>query len=82
MKPRLRSEIHKDFLTFLEKDNAYSFLLTLVTFLLLHTYKNGAMLNAPSFSFGIAVLGRSAVCRYQRTIWPSKGEQFVPLKGV
>ena len=78
----LKSEICKDLLTFLEEDTAYSFLLTLVPFLLLHTYKNGPILNAWSFSFGSAVLGSSAVCRYQpkhhlakqrRPTCPSKG---------
>lgn len=67
---------------FLEKNTAYSFLLTLVPFLLLHTYKNGPMLNAWSFSFGSAVLGSSAVCgcqpkhhlaKQRRPTCPSKG---------
>lgn len=71
------SEISKDFLTFSEKDTACSFLLTLVLFLLLHTYKNGTMLDAWSFCFGSAVLGSSVVCRYhpkqRRPTRPSKG---------
>lgn len=58
------SEICKDFLTFSEKDTAWSFLPTLAPFLLLQIYKNGTMLDAWSFCFGSAVLGSSVVCRY------------------
>jgi len=62
---RLRSEICKDILTFLEKETAYSFLLALISFMLLCTHTKGPMLNALSFSFVSAVLGSSAACRYQ-----------------